>query len=46
MSDSEKLIDIEKRLKKVQVSVYIHTIVAVIVFLGVVNMNDLIKKLK
>ena len=46
MSDSEKLDEISKRLKRVEINSHIHLIVIVLGFIGIVSVKELIKKAK
>lgn len=46
MTDSEKLDVIEKRLRRVEVSSYIHVAVVIIGFLGIVTLGEMIGKIK
>lgn len=46
MTDSEKLDVIEKRLRRVEISSYIHVAVVIIGFLGVLTLSEMIGKIK
>ncbi len=46
MTDSEKLDDITKRLKRVEISSDIHTIINILIFLGIASVGALITKVK
>jgi hypothetical protein len=46
LSDSDKLDLINKRIKRVEMSTHLHTLIVIIGFLGIVSLGTLIAKIK
>jgi hypothetical protein len=46
LTDSQKLDILNKRMKRIETSTHIHTIVVIIGFLGVISLGSLIQNLK
>lgn len=46
MTDSERLVIIEQKLKKVELNSYVHITIVILGFLGVLSLGSLIQKIK
>ena len=46
LTDSEKLDILSKRMKRIELSTHLHTLVVIIGFLGVVSLASVIGKIK
>lgn len=46
MTDSEKLDDISKRIKRIEIKSWIHLTVVILGFIGVVSLGDALRKMK
>jgi len=46
MTDTEKLDDIRKKLRKVEIESKIHVVVAILTFIGIISLPSLINKIK